>query len=169
MEIYDSRHPLLRLLHRIEDLMLASLLGSMIILACTQILLRNLFDGGFTWADPLLRVMVLWLGMLGALAASRGNRHIVIDVLSPILSKKLLGWSHVITGLFTAAVCFAVAWFASHFVISEWEYGGKSAANLPTAVLAAVIPVAFCLMGLRYLVYSALQFQHHKARHEDTP
>ncbi len=149
-------HPLLRGLHRLEDIVLASLLGSMILLACTQILLRNVFDGGFTWADPLLRVMVLWLGMLGALAAARGNRHIVIDILSPVLPKSVLTWTNKITGLFTAIVCAAVAWYSGQFVISEWDYGGRGAAGLPTAVLASIVPFAFGLMAVRFALQTFL-------------
>lgn len=159
---------MLNLLHKLEDLLLASLLGSMIILACTQIFLRNFFDSGFTWADPLLRVMVLWLGMLGALAASRGNRHIVIDVLSPVMSDGLLRYTRILTSLFTAFICVAVAWYAGHFVYSEWSYGGRGAAGLPTAVLASIIPVTFGLMGLRFVVHAGLLFKQNESEAESS-
>ncbi len=156
MQPAASAHPWLRWLHRLEDGLLACLLGSMILLACTQIVLRNLFDSGFTWADPLLRVMVLWLGMLGALAASRGNRHIVIDILSPVLPEAAKRWTSLITNLFTAVVCAAVAWYAGQFVLSELEYGGRGAANLPTALLASIVPFAFALMPLRFTLQAIL-------------
>ena len=60
-------------LHRAEDALLVILLTAMIVLACTQILLRNFFDSGIVWIDPLLRVMVLWLGLVGATVATRHN------------------------------------------------------------------------------------------------
>ncbi len=69
-------------LHRAEDALLVLLLSTMIVLASTQILLRNLFDSGFVWIDPLLRVLVLWLGLIGATVATRNNRHIRIDLLT---------------------------------------------------------------------------------------
>ena len=159
MSAEESQHPLLRLIQKLEDGVLASLLGGMILLACTQIFLRNFFDSGITWADPVLRVMVLWLGMLGALAASRGNRHIVIDVLSPVLPPGALRWARIVTSLFTAAVCAAVAWYALQFVLSEMDYGGRGAAGLPTAALASVVPFAFTLMSLRFLIHSVVTFQ----------
>ena len=159
MQSHSSVQQWLHRLHRVEDVLLASLLGSMILLACTQILLRNVFDSGFTWADPLLRVMVLWLGMLGALAASRGNRHIVIDVLSPVLPKAALRWTRLLTSIFTALVCAAVAWYSGQFVLSEWAYGGRGAAGLPTAILASIVPIAFSLMAIRFVLYAWQQ--HH--------
>ncbi|TNF86538.1 MAG: TRAP transporter small permease subunit, partial [Gammaproteobacteria bacterium] len=69
-------------LHRAEDALLVILLTAMIVLACTQILLRNFFDSGIVWIDPLLRVMVLWIGLVGATVATRHNKHIRIDLLS---------------------------------------------------------------------------------------
>ena len=61
---------LLHKIHCIEDSILALLLFGMIVLSTSQIFLRNIFDSGIIWADPLLRVMVLWIGLLGALAAT---------------------------------------------------------------------------------------------------
>ena len=52
------------------------LLTGMILLATTQILMRNLWDTGLAWADPSLRIAVLWVALLGALAATRDDNHI---------------------------------------------------------------------------------------------
>ncbi len=76
-----------RFLHRLEDSLLVILLTTLILLASTQIFLRNLFDTGLVWIDPLLRVMVLWLGLLGAAVAAREHKHIQIDILTRLLSK----------------------------------------------------------------------------------
>lgn len=135
---------------QLEDLILALLLGSMILLACTQILLRNGFDSGLTWADPLLRVMVLWIGLLGALAASRGNRHIIIDVLGPFMGPSKKRLAAIVSHSFTTLVCFAVAWFACQFVLSEYETGLSGVLGIPIWLLESIIPLSFGLMGLRY-------------------
>ena len=74
-----------RLGRAVENLALTLLLTGMLLLAGAQILLRNVGEGGFPWADEALRIMVLWLAMLGGLAASRDNRHIAIDALALIL------------------------------------------------------------------------------------
>ena len=42
------------ILHKIEDALLVSLLLLMIGLAVFQIVLRNGFDAGIVWADPLV-------------------------------------------------------------------------------------------------------------------
>ena len=73
------------MLAAIEDGLLVLLLAAMIGLAGTQILLRNVLDTGLGWGDPLLRVTVMWIGLLGAMAASRDDNHITIDLVSRIL------------------------------------------------------------------------------------
>ena len=51
------------------------LLLVMILLATTQILLRDLLETGLSWADPVLRLLVLWLALLGAMAATRDHNN----------------------------------------------------------------------------------------------
>ena len=70
----SSLRKLDQLLRHFEDGVLAVLLGGMILLATLQIGLRNFADTGFIWADPLLRIMVLWLGLVGAVAATLAHR-----------------------------------------------------------------------------------------------
>ena len=141
---------LLILIHRIEDGLLALLLSGMIILASGQIILRNLLEVGFTWADPLTRVLVLWVGLLGALAASREDKHIAIDVLSRFLPPRLRFGAKAITSLFTAAVCGIVAYHAGRFVALEREAQLVAFGGIPVWILESVIPFAFGLIALRY-------------------
>ena len=67
-------------LHRLEDSVLCLLMTSLILLAFGQIALRNLFGISFLWSEPLIRHLVLWCSFLGALIASRMDKHIRINV-----------------------------------------------------------------------------------------
>jgi len=142
------------LLHRLEDGLLALVLGLMILLAPLQIFLRNFFDAGITWGDPLLRVLVLWVGMLGALAATRGRRQISIDALSHVVGERARSGFGAVTSLFTAVVCAVVAYHSARFVASEIEYQTSAFAGVPAWTCEIVIPVAFGLIALRYALYS---------------
>ena len=144
----------LGLLHRLEDGLLALVLGLLVLLAPLQLFLRNFFDAGISWGDPLLRVLVLWVGMLGALAATRGRRQISIDVLSHLAGERVQSGVGVVTSLFTAVVCAVVAYHSIRFVASEIEYQTTAFAGVPAWTCEIVIPVAFGLIALRYLLYS---------------
>lgn len=150
---------LIRLLHAMEDGILILLLTAMLLLAVTQIVLRNVFDSGLLWAGPLLRVMLLWLGLFGAMVASRYDKHVGIDVLSRLASEKWRPWLRTITDLFAALVCAIVAYHAGRFVLEEMTYATPAFAGIPAWTLEIVIPLAFGIIALRYLLSGGLQLQ----------
>ncbi len=147
----------LGVVHRLEDGLLALLLGTIILLAATQIVLRNLFHSGFVWADPLLRLLVLWVGMLGALAASRQHKHIAIDVFSRLLPQRARVAAQAVTSLFTAIVAALVAYHAVRFVMMDFEAHVVAFAGLPAWPGELVIPFAFAMIALRYLLLFIIQ------------
>ena len=145
---------LVKSVHRFEDILLVVLLSSMILLASTQIMLRNLFDFGFVWADPLLRIMVLWLGMIGATVASRDNRHIHIDLVSHFFSKTSYLLVQTLVGQFTSWVCLLVAWYGAHWVRLDFVDGLTGILGIPAWALEIIIPITFALIGIRYFLFS---------------
>ncbi len=147
-----------RVLHQVEDLLLALLLTAMIALACTQILLRNFFEFSLLWVDPLLRVMVLWLGLLGAVVASRNNRHISVDLLVRLVRGVQRRALVTVNALFTSAVCALVAVHGARLVQFEYLDQTRAFAGVPVWALEIIIPVSFAAIALRYALYAAAQW-----------
>ncbi len=143
----------LRVLQVLEDGLLVVLLAAMVAVAAAQIVLRNFFDGALLWADPLLRVAVLWVGMIGAMVATRGDRQITIDVVSRFLPERWRSGVRVLTDWFTAVIAAVVAWSAYRLVLGDREAGGVAIAFLPVWVCEAIVPVAFAVIALRYLLF----------------
>jgi len=148
-----------RVITAIEDVILAMVLSVMIGLAGTQIVLRNVFDAGFLWADPLLRVMVLWVGLLGAMVATRMDKQITVDVLSRLLPTRWTAASRVVTDLFTAGVSLILAWHAGRLVLDDQLVGTVAFARVPMWVCEAILPVAFVVIGVEYLVHAGLHLR----------
>lgn len=141
-------------LHRAEDGLLVFLLSAMILLAATQIVLRNFLDYGFVWIDPLLRVLVLWLGLIGATVATRNNKHIRIDLLSKLFSRNTHRLIQSVIGQISAWTCLVIAWYGFKWIQMDFEDGVTSFAGVPAWMLEVIIPVTFALIGLRYLIMS---------------
>ncbi|MDY0269417.1 TRAP transporter small permease [Trichloromonas sp.] len=144
-----------RLLTGLENLVLCALLLVMVALAVWQIVARNLFGGGFLWADEFLKLLLLWLGLAGAVVASGEGKHIKIDVLSRFLPERFAAPAELVTALFTAAVCALCAWHAGRFVLMERESESILLGNPPAWIFEAAIPLAFGLIAWRYLVVAA--------------
>jgi len=142
-------------LHRAEEWLLALLVLVLVALAGGQILLRVLFETGLAWADPFARALVLWTGMLGALAATRDEKHIALDLLQRFLPRRLLAPARWVTFGFAAAICAAMTWYSCDLVAIDYGEGlqasnGSVAAALRACFAETILPVAFALMALRF-------------------
>lgn len=154
-----------RLGRLVETTVLAALVAAMIGLAAGQILMRNVLGSGLSWADEALRVMVLWVTMVGAVAASREQRHVSIDVLSRYLSRSWQAWASMATNGFVALVCALLAWASYGFVAGSMEVDDRVfAGQLPAWTVQAILPVAFALLAYRYAVSSLGAWRHAKPR-----
>ena len=137
----------------LEDAVLVIILSSMIVLAASQIVLRNIFDVGFIWSDELLRMLVLWIAVAGAVAASRSDRHININVLDRFLPEKVQVFTRLLVHLFTALICATICWVSVQFVSTSYEYGDVLLGNIPAWLLQLVLPIGFGLIAWRYLLF----------------
>ncbi|MGD9106528.1 MAG: TRAP transporter small permease [Desulfobacterales bacterium] len=142
------------ILQQVEDAILVGLLLLMIGMAVTQIFLRNLFGAGIVWSDVMVRILVLWVGLIGAMVASRQDNHIAIDVLDRYLPECAKIYTNFMARLFTALVCMIVAYYSLLFVQMEFADGGMAFAWVPTWLCEAIIPFAFTVIALRYFLLS---------------
>lgn len=136
---------------RMEQVFVVAFLSTMIVVAFTQIVLRNFWSTGFSWADALVRYFVLWVGFIGASMAAREGKHIKIDVLSRWLPEKYEELLQVLIGVCTALVCVILTLAAFNFVRFEAQVGSRTFFNLPIWIPQLIIPLSFALMALRYL------------------
>jgi TRAP-type C4-dicarboxylate transport system permease small subunit len=138
----------------LEDAVLAILLLGMIGLAAGQIVLRNFFDIGFFWTDETLRLLVLWLAMAGAVAASRTDRHISIAVLDRFLPASAKAGVKTVLDLFTAGISGLIAWHSIAFVRTSREFGDILLGGVPAWIPQAVLPLGFGLIAYRYGLFT---------------
>ena len=141
----------------LENALLAALLGFLIVFSFAQIVLRNVFSIGVTWGDGLTRVVVLWLALLGALAASRDGRHIRMNAFLQWLPPTLQIVVGVASDLFAAAVSAALAYFAFEFVRDARSYGDTLLGQFPAWWFESIMPVAFALIAYRFAVHALVR------------
>jgi TRAP-type C4-dicarboxylate transport system permease small subunit len=137
-------------IERVEQTLLVTFLGSMILLAFLQIVLRNFFFTGLDWGDQLLRNLVLWIGFIGATLATREGKHINIDVVSrwlPALGKNIV---ILITHLFSFFVCCGLTYAALKFIKNEVQMENMTFLNIPAWIPEMILPITFGLMTFRF-------------------
>ena len=162
-----ARRGLVWLRHLENGLLTASVL-LLVVLAGAQIILRDLFHTGLSFADPLMRQLVLWTGMLGALAAVRDDKHIALDVLQRFLNPAAQKIARILTLGFAAAICAALAWYGYAMVQGDFESATPSPlTGLPAWVAEIILPIGFGLMALRFALRAFAPPAHpHALLHE---
>jgi TRAP-type C4-dicarboxylate transport system permease small subunit len=147
----------------IENGLLVTLFCVLIAFASAQILFRNVFSIGFTWGDGLVRVIVLWLALLGALAAGRDGRHITMGALTRWLPGRYGAGAEIVADVFAAVVSGAFAYYSLLFVRDSRAYGDALLGDLPAWWMQSIMPVAFALLAFRYVVRAAKRLRSFSA------
>ena len=135
-----------------ENAALVILLGSLILIAVGQIVLREVFETGLFWADELIKLLVLWLAMVGSIAATRDNRHIRVDALSHLLPDSVVRVLRLLVDTFAAVVCVVIAFHSYRYLQLEIEFEDTVLIDTPAWIMHVIVPVAFALISYRFVV-----------------
>ncbi len=144
--------PISRTIAAIENGLLTCLLAALAFVAAGQIALRLGAGSGWAWAAEAKRILVLWLGFIGAAAASREGSHIRIDLAATLLPVPLRLPARRLASLLAGAAASALTVAALRFVADEARYGGTSLFGLPSWLPLSVLPLSFALTAFHFLV-----------------
>jgi len=134
-------------LAKIEEILLALLLVSMVVVAALQVLLRNLWDTSIDWADISVQNATVLLGLLGAAVATSEGRHLNIDILSRALKGRAKTVLRVMINIFGVFICYLLTtggWETFRVNYGPWlenaPEGWSAAQNLKQQFLEGNIP-----------------------------
>ena len=108
---------------RIEETIIAALLGLMTIVTFANVVARYGFNSNILWALEITVFMFGWLVLLGASYAVKKGAHLGVDAIINIVSPS----ARRIIGLFACAICLA---FTGLLLKGSWDYWANFA-NLP--------------------------------------
>ena len=148
---------------KLEDGLLMLILVSMIVLSFLQIMLRNVLGIGLVWIDPLVRQMLLWVALMGAVVATRDHNHITVDAVSRFLPPGRIKYgAGFICDTFAMIICALLTY--STFLVFQMEFqdpqGGYIMPGLPLWGTLATLPLAFAIITLRFVRFSVLSLVH---------
>ena len=148
---------------RFEGWLLILFLSLMVSLTFLQVLLRSLFIyahlgwandlmGSIDWAEPFVRLLVLWVTFFGASLVTGENKHIKIDLLTQVIPAAWIPLLDVLLSLAGALVT-ALMFKASLFYVgTEMSFGGNLFFGIPNWVGQLILPLGFLLICFRFLV-----------------
>ncbi len=148
---------------KVEDGILILILVGMVFLAFLQILLRNVFGVGLIWIEPLVRQMLLWVALAGAMVATRDHNHITVDAISRFLpAGRIKSAARLLCDTFAALVCGLLTYSTFFVFYREFQDPllGNIMPGLPHWASLLTLPVAFGVMTLRFARFSLLALRN---------
>lgn len=151
----------LRACRRLEELLtrveLATALlafVAMLGLSVADIVGRNLFNATLPGADVALRQLVLWVALPGAALAVAARRHLHLDPANLGTRPGWQKWTAIPFNVGAALVCALLTRAAWTYWLDAWQYAPPEGAWL--AWMALILPVAFALLTLHFLLRAVL-------------
>ena len=118
-----QKHPKAGFVDRIEETLIAALLGLMTLLTFANVIARYVFNSNILWALELTVFMFGWLVLLGAPYAVKKGTHLGVDAVINMLPDRM----RKIFALVAVAVCII---FTFLLLKGAWDYWANFA-NLP--------------------------------------
>lgn len=146
-----------RVIRHIENAVIVLLLSVLLLVCFVQVAGRLFFNIGFVAADPLIYQLVLWIGLVGAVIASREKSHITIDIVSRFATGRWLAFIQTITYLFSAGICLFLAWISIRFIRDERAFSDAELLGIPVWIWQIILPVSFLIIGSRYAKYAVMK------------
>lgn len=138
-------------LARIEGFLVSFFLAAMVFLAFLQVVMRNIFNAGIPWADTVVRLLVLWVGFLGAALASKLGQNLTIEVLTKYLPEKGRHGASVIVKIFAIVICYFLFEASLRFLSDERSTREQFLHLFPSWLTLTIIPATFILIPFHSL------------------
>jgi TRAP-type C4-dicarboxylate transport system permease small subunit len=150
-------------LDRVEGWLIILLLWSMVVLTFLQVVLRafstqlalqwaGALMGQLDWAEPLVRLAVLWVTFLGASLLTGENRHIKMDLLLSILPARVLPFRDLVLSAACIVICWLMVKASITYVEIEMSSGMELFFGIPVWVGQLILPLGFSLILIRFLL-----------------
>lgn len=137
---------------RIVEVLLIVLLLTMMFLVAGQVVLRNVFSTGISWADVASKHMVLWCAFLGAMLATRSRQHIAIDALTRLFPRRTRNGIRIFLDLLASFIALLLAKAGLAFVLDERAMGTELVSGFPSWIAQTIIPFGFAMISLEYAI-----------------
>ncbi len=139
---------------QLEKILAGLSLLLLLIIALSQVVLRNFFELGFADLDVIARHLVLFVTFMGAALASEGNKHIKIDCVSSAIKPRFRDRLKKPLIAISSIVCAIFFWYALQFWIDESQYAPDN--EQLALYMALILPLGFLTLSLHFflLVFS---------------
>ncbi len=134
-----------------EEWVAGATLLLMLLLVCSEIVLRDVFNTSNLWSEEVTRYLMIWSVYFGSAAAVARGAHLRIEMLIDAVSPGVRRWLDVLATACILAFGLAMTWAGILYVRDSFALGFVSAdSNLSLQIgwIQLVIPITFALTAI---------------------
>lgn len=141
----------MKIFDHLEEWIVALLLAAMTLLTFVQVVLRYVFNTGFSWALELTTVIFAFMLFIGISFVARVGGHIGVDALVKIMPPKLRHASSILAVLLCMLYAGMVI-FGSYQYVSKMYLIGIELEDMPIPmwIARAILPIGYSLLMFRF-------------------
>lgn len=122
---------------------------------------------GYSWAQDLSKILIMWVGFVGASMATHERKHIRIDFVRKAIPERFRSYYNGVGHLVTVVFCALLLVLASWYLFDRLRMGATLASiDLKVWLLVLPIPLALAVMVVRF---SARMVAAFRGLEGDTP
>ncbi len=144
---------MLRHLNRAEEYLAVGLTVVLGILLTAQIVLRFVFELGFSWTEEIARVMFIWVIFLGAAVGMRRHLHFRVTAGLKLFPQNIRWVAELAGDGVLLFFCLALAWHGYELVMSTVEVEFRlRATGISMFWPYLIMPLSFGLQAVRLVM-----------------
>ena len=132
----------------------ALLLLAMVAIVTADIVLRNLGQHGFSWADEVSEYALYFITLCTAPWLLRRGQHVRIDIVLTIVPPTVAWLMEALADIIGLTVCLVLVRYGAAMAHDSWRIGAITIKNLvfPEWWLLAPLPVCFLLLAAEFVM-----------------
>ncbi|MCL2211697.1 MAG: TRAP transporter large permease subunit [Treponema sp.] len=137
-----------KILYLIEDIFCMVVLVLMAVLPILEIVVFTLFKTGITASTAYTAHFLLFTALIGGMICTRNETHLAISLVQFIPEGKIRDRLKLFCNLVSSFIAVVIAWSSISFITIGLD--STRIGFFPRRVLAAIIPIAFLVMAVRF-------------------
>lgn len=132
----------LEVVFKIMKVLLVIILVAMTGILMAHIFFRYVLNNSLTWSEELLKIMLVWFGMLSVAVLAARREHVAIVVFKGLMPKKVQDFLTKLTQLLIVGICVLMFVIGVQYCVKA-GFRLTPALRIPYTWAYAAIPVAF--------------------------
>ena len=132
----------LEVVFKIMKVLLILVLVSMVVILMAHIIFRYVLNNSLTWSEELLKIMLVWFGMMSVAVLAARREHVAIVVFKEHMPKKVQNFLSKLTQLIIVGICVLMVIIGIQYCMKA-GFRLTPALRIPYVWAYAAIPVAF--------------------------